>query len=69
MQKHFYLNKNLWKYTTTHTPPAKNARLTGRAGTHYFWEFLMLFLAVFCGFSTSINFLSGNNLLFPGRFF
>jgi hypothetical protein len=22
----------------------------GQAGTHYFWEFLMLFLAVFCGF-------------------
>jgi hypothetical protein len=31
-------------------PQEKNARLTGRAGTHYFWEFLMLFLAVFCGF-------------------
>jgi hypothetical protein len=31
-------------------PHEKNARLTGRAGTHYFWEFLMLFLAVFCGF-------------------
>ena len=29
-----------------HTHPEKNARLTGRAGTHYFWEFLMLFLAV-----------------------
>ena len=28
----------------------KNARMTGRAWTHYFWEFLMLFLAVFCGF-------------------
>jgi hypothetical protein len=27
-----------------HTPilPEKNAHLTGRAGTHYFWEFLML---------------------------
>ena len=34
----------------TPTPLVKNARLTGRAGTHYFWEFLMLFLAVFCGF-------------------
>jgi len=33
----------------------KNARLTGRAGTHYFWEFLMLFLAVFCGFWQRIN--------------
>ena len=30
----------------TLTLPEKNARLTGRAGTHYFWEFLMLFLAV-----------------------
>jgi hypothetical protein len=29
----------------THTP-RKNARLTARAGTHYFWEFLMLFLGV-----------------------
>ncbi|HET6768602.1 MAG TPA: hypothetical protein VFH08_14420, partial [Chitinophagaceae bacterium] len=26
----------------THTP--------GKKWTHYFWEFLMLFLAVFCGF-------------------
>lgn len=26
----------------THTP--------GKEWTHYFWEFLMLFLAVFCGF-------------------
>ena len=23
---------------------------TGKKWTHYFWEFLMLFLAVFCGF-------------------
>jgi hypothetical protein len=34
----------------TPTQKEKNARLTGRAGSHYFWEFLMLFLAVFCGF-------------------
>ena len=26
----------------SHTP--------GKKWTHYFWEFLMLFLAVFCGF-------------------
>ena len=34
-----------------HTPThqEKNARLTERAGTHYLREFLMLFLAVFCG--------------------
>ena len=37
------MNKNLWKYTTT----AHTAR---KKWTHYFWEFLMLFLAVFCGF-------------------
>jgi hypothetical protein len=29
-------------HTHTHTPRKK--------WTHYFWEFLMLFLAVFCGF-------------------
>jgi hypothetical protein len=33
----------------THTPRNKYL-LAGQAGTHYFWEFLMLFLAVFCGF-------------------
>lgn len=33
----------------THTV-RKKYPLTGRAGTHYFREFLMLFLAVFCGF-------------------
>jgi hypothetical protein len=33
----------------THTAPASGG--TGRKKwTHYFWEFLMLFLAVFCGF-------------------
>jgi hypothetical protein len=32
-----------------HTPPAAGG--TGhKKWTHYFWEFLMLFLAVFCGF-------------------
>ncbi len=31
-----------WKYITSHTARKK--------WTHYFWEFLMLFLAVFCGF-------------------
>jgi|GEM_PF-4147749 len=45
------------------TPSARNnARLTPartglsgwrRDGNHYFWEFLMLFLAVFCGFLTA----------------
>src|SRR5678810_714390 len=29
-------------HTHAHTP--------GKKWTHYFWEFLMLFLAVFCGF-------------------
>ena len=29
-------------HTHTHTPRKK--------WTHYFWEFIMLFLAVFCGF-------------------
>jgi hypothetical protein len=33
----------------THTP-RKKCLPAGQAGTHYFWEFLMLFLAVFCGF-------------------
>jgi hypothetical protein len=32
----------LWKYMPHHTRKKK--------WTHYFWEFLMLFLAVFCGF-------------------
>ena len=33
----------------THTPPASGG--TGRKKwTHYLWEFLMLFLAVFAGF-------------------
>jgi hypothetical protein len=27
-----------------------HAHTTGKKWTHYFWEFLMLFLAVFCGF-------------------
>jgi hypothetical protein len=31
----------------TASPPAGRA---GKKWTHYFWEFLMLFLAVFCGF-------------------
>jgi hypothetical protein len=31
---------------TSHPPAGK----TGKKWTHYFWEFLMLFLAVFCGF-------------------
>ena len=34
----------------TLTQQGKNARLTGRAGTHYFWEFFMLFPAVTLGF-------------------
>jgi hypothetical protein len=36
-------------HTHTHTPhqPAGKA---GKKWIHYFWEFLMLFLAVFCGF-------------------
>jgi hypothetical protein len=33
----------------THTE-RKKCLPAGQAGTHYFWEFLMLFLAVFCGF-------------------
>ena len=33
--------------THTSSPPAGRA---GKKWTHYFWEFLMLFLAVFCGF-------------------
>ena len=32
----------------THTPDPGLRR--GKKWTHYFWEFLMLFLAVFCGF-------------------
>ena len=31
-----------------HTHPASGG--TRKKWTHYFWEFLMLFLAVFCGF-------------------
>ena len=34
-------------HTHTPSPPAGRA---GKKWTHYFWEFLMLFLAVFCGF-------------------
>ena len=35
----------------THTHPADPGSHRGRKKwTHYFWEFLMLFLAVFCGF-------------------
>jgi len=41
----------------THTAPdpdshrgKKKCLPAGQAGTHYFREFLMLFLAVFCGF-------------------
>src|SRR6478752_5113751 len=33
-----------------HTHPASGG--TRKKWTHYFWEFLMLFLAVFCGFLT-----------------
>ena len=33
----------------THPPP-DNHRDRRKRWTHYFWEFLMLFLAVFCGF-------------------
>ncbi len=33
-------------HSHTHTPRKK--------WTHYFWEFLMLFLAVFCGFLAEI---------------
>ena len=33
--------------THTESPPAGRA---GKKWTHYFWEFFMLFLAVFCGF-------------------
>jgi hypothetical protein len=33
----------------THTHPSANSG-TRKKWTHYFWEFLMLFLAVFCGF-------------------
>ncbi len=31
----------------SHTPDSHRER---KKWTHYFWEFLMLFLAVFCGF-------------------
>ena len=34
-------------HSHTASPPAGRA---GKKWTHYFWEFLMLFLAVFCGF-------------------
>ena len=34
-------------HSHTESPPAGRA---GKKWTHYFWEFLMLFLAVFCGF-------------------
>jgi hypothetical protein len=30
--------------------PAPETHAQGSKWTHYFWEFLMLFLAVFCGF-------------------
>jgi hypothetical protein len=39
--------------------------------THYFWEFLMLFLAVFCGFLAEnlrehkVEREGGNNMPFP----
>lgn len=36
-------------HSHTHTPSPPAGR-TGKRWTHYFWEFLMLFLAVFCGF-------------------
>ncbi len=32
-----------------HSSPAPGGA-PGEKWTHYFWEFLMLFLAVFCGF-------------------
>ena len=35
------------QHTHTESPPAGRA---GKKWTHYLWEFLMLFLAVFCGF-------------------
>ena len=31
-----------------------HAHTARKKWTHYLWEFLMLFLAVFCGFSLSI---------------
>ena len=34
-------------HSHSHTP-RKKCLPAGKAGTHYFWEFLMLFLAVFC---------------------
>ncbi|MGQ0738741.1 MAG: hypothetical protein ACT4OJ_06740 [Bacteroidota bacterium] len=33
-----------------HHPVATGSHTTRKKWTHYFWEFLMLFLAVFCGF-------------------
>lgn len=33
-----------------HHPIAIGSHTTGKKWTHYLWEFLMLFLAVFCGF-------------------
>jgi hypothetical protein len=33
-----------------HTHPADPGLRRGKKWTHYFWEFLMLFLTVFCGF-------------------
>ena len=33
-----------------HTHTARSQSPAGKKWTHYFWEFLMLFLAVFCGF-------------------
>ena len=33
-----------------HSHPAHGGTGTRKKWTHYFWEFLMLFLAVFCGF-------------------
>lgn len=33
-----------------HHPIAIGSHTARKKWTHYFWEFLMLFLAVFCGF-------------------
>ena len=33
----------------------------GKAGTHYFWEFFMLFLAVFCRVSRGVASVEYNN--------
>ncbi len=33
-----------------HTPGSDSHRGLRKKWSHYFWEFLMLFLAVFCGF-------------------